>query len=276
MHRSPIALFSFVAAALVTTAAPPGARAQSLARRVAAAPDGPVTFRFAARSGVCGDGHTFIALGNSMFTGSSVVTTTGDAEWRDVCRPGPVRVVLTVRDGRVEHVRRYAGSPSPLGGEGGTDLGLVTAKDAASYLLDLAEHADAPASEQAILPAVLADSAVVWPQLLRLAHDDATRSHSTRRTATFWLGRFAAATLTGRTITNLGADDERDTDEGVRASAVFALSQLRHHKGIPPLIQVARSNPNPRLRAHAVFWLSQSDDPRALEFLGEVLKKAGQ
>ncbi|MBM4193824.1 MAG: hypothetical protein FJ202_05525 [Gemmatimonadetes bacterium] len=35
------------------------AGAQSLERRVNAAPDGPVQFNFASRSGVCGNGQTF-------------------------------------------------------------------------------------------------------------------------------------------------------------------------------------------------------------------------
>ncbi len=37
-----------------------GSAAQSLASRIAAAPDGEVRLAFAAREGVCGDGRTFI------------------------------------------------------------------------------------------------------------------------------------------------------------------------------------------------------------------------
>jgi hypothetical protein len=123
---------------------------------------------------------------------------------------------------------------------------------------------------------VLADSVVVWPRLLRLARDTVTRSRSTRQTAAFWLGRFAAATLSGESLATLGEHGARSDDDEVRSAAVFALSQLRHHQGIPPLIQVARENPSPRVRDRAVFWLSESGDPRALSFLEDVLRQGAQ
>jgi HEAT repeat protein len=43
-------------------------------------------------------------------------------------------------------------------------------------------------------------------------------------------------------------------------------------EGIPLLIEVARTNRNPEVRRKAVFWLGQSRDPRALDFIEEILK----
>jgi HEAT repeat protein len=57
----------------------------------------------------------------------------------------------------------------------------------------------------------------------------------------------------------------------VKKQAVFALSQLPKDEGIPLLIQVARKNNNPVVRKQAMFWLGQSNDPRALQFFEEVL-----
>jgi hypothetical protein len=37
------------------------------------------------------------------------------------------------------------------------------------------------------------------------------------------------------------------------------------------LIQVAQTNKNPEVRKQAMFWLGQSNDPRALEFFEKVL-----
>jgi hypothetical protein len=37
------------------------------------------------------------------------------------------------------------------------------------------------------------------------------------------------------------------------------------------LIEAARSNSNPVVRKDAMFWLGQSNDPRALEFFEQVL-----
>jgi len=53
---------------------------------------------------------------------------------------------------------------------------------------------------------------------------------------------------------------------------VFALQQLPSGEGVPILIQVARANRNPAVRKQAMFWLGQSNDPRALAFFEEVLK----
>jgi len=58
----------------------------------------------------------------------------------------------------------------------------------------------------------------------------------------------------------------------VKKKAVFALSQLPRDEGVPLLIQVARSNRNPVVRKQAIFWLGQSNDPRALNFFEEVLR----
>jgi hypothetical protein len=41
---------------------------------------------------------------------------------------------------------------------------------------------------------------------------------------------------------------------------------------VPRLIDVARTNRNPEVRKQAMFWLGQSQDPRALAFFEEVLR----
>jgi hypothetical protein len=43
-------------------------------------------------------------------------------------------------------------------------------------------------------------------------------------------------------------------------------------EGVPLLIQVARINPNPKVRKAGRIWLRQSKDTRALTFLGDVLQ----
>jgi HEAT repeat protein len=64
---------------------------------------------------------------------------------------------------------------------------------------------------------------------------------------------------------------EKDPDTQVKKHAVFALSQLPKEEGVPLLIDVARKNRNPVVRKQAMFWLGQSNDPRALQFFEEVL-----
>jgi HEAT repeat protein len=59
----------------------------------------------------------------------------------------------------------------------------------------------------------------------------------------------------------------------VRESAVFALSQRPRDEAIPALMEVARTNRDPRLRKSAIFWLGQTGDPRALAYFEEVLTR---
>ena len=54
---------------------------------------------------------------------------------------------------------------------------------------------------------------------------------------------------------------------------MFALSQLPKDDGVPRLIQVARTHSNAAVRKQAMFWLGQSNDPRALKFFEEILFK---
>ena len=53
---------------------------------------------------------------------------------------------------------------------------------------------------------------------------------------------------------------------------MFALSQLPRDESVRRLIDVARTNRNPEVRKQAMFWLGQSQDPRALAFFEEVLR----
>jgi len=59
----------------------------------------------------------------------------------------------------------------------------------------------------------------------------------------------------------------------VKRKAVLALSQLPKDEGVPKLIEVAQTNRNLEVRKQAMFWLGQSNDPRALEFFEKVLTK---
>jgi HEAT repeat protein len=69
------------------------------------------------------------------------------------------------------------------------------------------------------------------------------------------------------------ASAENDPETSVKKQAVFALSQLPKSEGVPLLIELAKSNRNAVVRKQAIFWLGQSRDPRALDFLEEILTK---
>ena len=255
--RHPAALM-LGALALPVIAAGAGAQAttaRDLADRVTAVGSGTVHLSFTARPGVCGNG-------------SSVSVNRRSDEWESECESGPVRVSLTLRDGRVTALRSYVGGrwrAEP--GERTVELGMVPAPVAADYLLGLAERGSGVVADDAVFPATLADSVTLWPRLLRLARDE-SRPVKARQSAVFWVGQAAGEAAT-RGLTELV--DEQDADLAVRERAVFALSQRPAEESVPALIRVARTSPSPRLRQRAIFWLGQSRDDRALAFFEEVL-----
>ena len=239
--------------------------AQSLADRVSSTGDGIVSFHYTARPGVCGDGEHFIRTGRSSYHGSF-----SNGYPAAPCIVGPVQVRLTVSDGAVTRVQQWVG---PLRAREARDLGVVSAPEAARYLVTIAARGTPTASAKAIFPAVLADSATVWPALLAIARDVDTRSKATRQDALFWLSRFASGAVAGRPNDPFDADDDRgDADEDLKTHAVFVLSQLPNGAGIPHLLEVARSNPSRRVRSQALFWLGQSGDPRAIALFESVLR----
>jgi HEAT repeat protein len=66
---------------------------------------------------------------------------------------------------------------------------------------------------------------------------------------------------------------ENDPETEVKKKAVFALSQMHDEDAVPRLISLAKTNKNAVVRKQAIFWLGQSGDPRALDFLEEILTK---
>lgn len=249
------------------------AHGQSLSSRVAAAPDGRVQFSFAARPGVCGNGRSYIQLGPNDYIGS-FNGSLGDGFRADPCVAGPVRVVVDRTGKEVISVQSYVGPVIPATGT--TDLGTVRAADAASFLLALAATGEGRAGRDAILPAMLADSASTTGPLLALARDQG-RPRETRRTALSWLGR---ATDDRQTMPASVADalvhiarDDSD-NQWVRQRALSVLSRVDHGAGIPPLIQLAGATDQEWLARAANSALARSGDPRARDYLRSAVRRA--
>jgi hypothetical protein len=244
-------------ALLAAFALPARLEAQTLMQRVAAGGDGTIRLSFAARRGVCGNGGHNITIGSDDERN----------EWESDCQPGPVRMSLRVSGGRVTEAHTYVGGRWRPPQTPTTDLGTVPAAQAAADLLRLVERAGRNADDL-ITGASLADSAVVWPDLLRLARREDLPLEA-RRQAVFWLGQ-AAGVAAARGLDSITTDDSGDLE--VRKQAVFALSQRPADEGVPALIRVARTSPSGELRKSALFWLGQSEDPRALALFEELLK----
>lgn len=257
---------------LAGLAATSPAGGQSLARRVASAPEGRVQFSFAARPGVCGNGRTYIQTGPNSFNGSW-----DDTRRMDPCVAGPVRVVLDRADRSVISLQTYVGPPTV--DQGTTDLGTVDPQDAVDYLFSLAREAEGRVGREAIMPAMLADDARTSRQLLEIGRDQ-SRPRETRRSALSWLGQSAGAqgpipSAVTDALLQI-ARDESDNME-VRRSALGVLARLDHGAGIPPLIELARANlsgDRTWLSKESMSALARSGDPRAREFLRNVVQRS--
>lgn len=240
------------------------AEAQQLGAQVTRAPDGIVTFHYAARDGVCGDGATTIRVGTSSYIQTSGLPFDENAP----CQPGPVRVELRKADGQILAIRTVVG---PLATLTGTDLGAVPVDAAATYLLQLAATLDGRPGRDAILPAALADSVAISSRLVTLARNGAL-SRQVRSSAVSWAVRSATPAEARATVPAL-VQLARDPAEAVwmREQALTALGRL-DDVGVPVLLDLQRAE-DPWLRQMALRALARTDDPRGRRALREVVRR---
>lgn len=59
----------------------------------------------------------------------------------------------------------------------------------------------------------------------------------------------------------------------LREQVIFAISQRHESAAIDKLMDIAKSDPDREMRKKAIFWLGQSRDPRATQFLAELISK---
>ena len=252
-----------VALALTLAPALGAQNGTSIARRVAAAPDGEVRLSYATRPDVCGDGRDGVSIRRSMFFSDRVESYGTVSGIR--CIDGPARVTLTVRDRQVTAVRMRVGGDWPTAASGVTDLGRVSAPEAASYFLALVPRLER--SSRPMLAAAVADSTNVAPEMLRLARTTSL-SRETRRRAVHWAGALGDASMVAP-LTELArangsdrtATDDPGPGDGLEGAAVGALSMIPDDAGMAALMTLAR-NGTTTVRKAAVFWLGQRDDER--------------
>jgi HEAT repeat protein len=103
--------------------------------------------------------------------------------------------------------------------------------------------------------------------LIQLAKSDA--DSGVRGQALFWLAQKAGKKAVGALNTAI----ENDPNFEVKKKAVFALSQLPREESVPQLVHVADTNGNFAIRKEAIFWLGQTNDPRAIAYIEQVLKR---
>jgi len=151
----------------------------------------------------------------------------------------------------------------------------VKADDSATWLASLvnATNADTRDRNNRVTKPALVALGMTEGQTASRALVNIARNHpatGVRNDALFWLSQRAGDSLA---VGAIAEAIEKDPDTAVRRQAVFALSQLPKDESVPKLIDVAKNNRNAAVRQQAMFWLGQSNDPRALKFFEDVLLK---
>lgn len=130
----------------------------------------------------------------------------------------------------------------------------------------LAEEPGRELQEHALFVLSQAGTPAAAERLRRAARSDS--DGEVRSKALFWISQLDGEKESARWIYDAVAD-ERDGE--VREQGVFALSQVKG--GVDYLLRLLRESEHADVKRQALFWLGQSDDPRALDELSRLLEE---
>ena len=102
--------------------------------------------------------------------------------------------------------------------------------------------------------------------LLGVARDRA-QPMEIRKQALFWAGQSGAPLADLATLYNAADAPE------MREQLIFVYSQREESAAVDKLLEIARKDPDPEMRKKAVFWLGQSDDPRAAKAIQDIIEQ---
>jgi hypothetical protein len=226
---------------------------------------GTLDLVFASRPAVCSPGRGMIgerrAGGHLNLYAFSLDQMPRHRLRDEDCVHAPVHVTVKSRGGAVTEVVTSV--------EDASRATRVSAAAGARTLLRVAATARGRAGEQAVLAVALADSVSVWRDLLGMA-EDARMPSATRRNALYWGGRLggpAAAPALERM-----ARDGRQEQE-LREHALMTLSKEMPAQGIAILTRMWQGGGDEWLRAKAVFWIGQSDDPAGARLMRDLARR---
>jgi HEAT repeat protein len=103
--------------------------------------------------------------------------------------------------------------------------------------------------------------------LLRIAQDDDQRMEL-RKDALFWAGQNNHAATS-----ELISVYPKLTNRELKRHYTFVLSQRREEEAVDKLIDIAKNDGDHEVRRQALFWLGQSNDPKATRFLREMIER---
>lgn len=139
---------------------------------------------------------------------------------------------------------------------------------AAEFLRVLYAETDEPDLKERIIFSLSQTRDVGNEQWLLDVASDTDESMELRKKAIFWMGQMRNSTQ------ELVRLYDRMDHPGLQERLIFALSQKRRDpEATDKLMQIASDDPDRELKKKAIFWLGQSRDARATEFLAELINR---
>ena len=136
----------------------------------------------------------------------------------------------------------------------------------APFLIDLYGRLDEERLKQSVFISLaqLDDAAAIdWMMDRALDPNEATEL---RKQALFWAGQHPSADLS-----RFAGLYERLVDREMKEQLIFLYAQRQEPDTVDRLIEIARVETDPEIRKRVIFWLGQTGDERAVEYLLELV-----
>ncbi len=145
-------------------------------------------------------------------------------------------------------------------------LGQRRGSESAQFLKDLyARERDAKLKDKIIFALSQQRGNETW--LMDVAMNE-NEGIEMRKKALFWVGQNSSTS-----ITQLTGLYDRMRNREMKEQLIFVYSQRRDREAVGKMMDIARRETDRDLRKKAVFWLGQSKDPRAAEFLMQLINQ---
>jgi HEAT repeat protein len=147
-------------------------------------------------------------------------------------------------------------------------LGQEGSREDVEFLMDLFDDLESSELKEKVIFSVSQASHSAGDEwLMDVAHNE-DESVDLRKNALFWAGQ--EGNVDASELRSLYEDAH---DFELREHAIFVLSQFEGSEATTVLIDIAKSEVNTDLRDKALFWLGESNDPRAARFLAELINR---
>jgi hypothetical protein len=140
-------------------------------------------------------------------------------------------------------------------------------KDKAGEAIEyvLANSAKQSVKKKAVFSLAQLDNPEGWKQLVAIAKSNSDKKIQAE--AIFWLSQNEAENPVS-VLLKLAQDENPRL---IKDKAIFSISQLPAELSTPALLELIRTSNEKFVKKNVLFWLGQSDDPRAIEYLEQLL-----